>query len=109
MELNLTIGPHPAVASHPTRRKEKLTIDGKPVPLLPEHRSVRIDGIDGRVIAYVSSPKEGRNLSFIIPAARLGPVVMEEARKLVEKELGPIGKVASPPEPQPDEPEEEVE
>jgi len=93
-DYTLTIENHPAQARHPITGKP-LFRAGVPVPLFPDERSVRLDGV---VIAYVSDKK---NVLFIVPESRLGPIAAE-AVALVERELGPVKKTTSVTEVEPD-------
>ena len=88
----LKITNHPAQARHPFTNEPLFDNDNNPVPLFPNERSVRLDG---RIIAYVT---EERNVLFIVPLERLG-VIADEAKALVEKELGPVAKTAAVPMP----------
>ncbi len=82
MELEITITEHPATANHPIRTNEKLVVDGKPVPLLPDHKAVRLDGF---IVAYVLP---NRRVSYIVPEAKLTKPVVDAIQAKVEAELG---------------------
>ena len=79
----LEIGDHPAQMRSPVT-KEPMFKDGKPVPLFPNQKSVKLDG---RIIAYVN---EKHKVLFIVPESKLGPIAAE-AIELVKKELGDGG------------------
>lgn len=70
----LTIENHPSQAAHPFTGEPLFDDDGKPVPLFPDQRSIRLDG---RVIAYVANG----NAMFIVPRESLG-VIADEAVEL---------------------------
>ena len=86
MTYKLTLENHPAQAVHPFNRQRLFDADGKPVPLFPKQRSVKLDG---RVIALVN---ESGHISFIVPLSKLG-VIADEAKLLVGNEFGAVGKV----------------
>lgn len=80
-DYNLEIGEHPAQLRVDGQPMFK---DGKPVPLFPNQKSVRLNG---QVIAYVN---EKHKVLFIVPESKLG-VIAQEAIELVKKELGDGG------------------
>lgn len=70
-DYNLELTDHPARARHPTTGESMPS-----VPLLPDHKSIRLDG---RVIAYVNPAGA---VSFIVSRSKLGEVIYQEALAL---------------------------
>lgn len=95
--FRVTIEPHPSQARHPITN-EPLVKDGKPVPLFPDERSIRLDG---DLIGYVGNKESGRAVMFIVPKGRFAQAIIDEVTKSVVVEFGDeyTGKVRSVPDP----------
>lgn len=83
MSFELTLGPHPAVARCPIEPSKQLKDDkGNPVPLLEDHKSIRMKGV---LVGYVLP---GNKISLIRPESQLTKPVVAAIKELVAKELG---------------------
>ncbi len=94
-DFEVTIEPHPAQARHPNDKSKALTQDGKPVPLFPDERCIRLDG---KLIGYVGNASSGRAVMFIVPESKLTEAVTNAAKTAVVAEFGALGEVLSVPE-----------
>jgi len=94
--MKVELRQHPAQADHPLTG-EKLFIDGKPVPLLPDHRGIFLDGV---CVGYVGDGPL-RNVMFIHHLAGENEWVRTQVRILVESEFktAPAKVVNVPPPP----------
>ncbi len=79
---------HPAQARHPISNAPLFDDDGKPVPLLTDHRAIRLDDF---VIGYAS--KHG--ITFIVPINKVPDWVYKTAVDLVSKEFGEVPNVSA--------------
>lgn len=80
MSFEITITNHPAVAPHPLDRTKKLKDkEGNPVPLFPDHFSIRLDG---SIVGYLLPSNK---ISLIVPRQQLTEVVVAEIEKQVEQ------------------------
>ena len=80
-DYKLTIENHPSQARHPIS-DEPLFKDGKPVPLFPDQRSIKLDGT---IIAYVNAAGK---VMFIMPENKLPGTIADEALDLAASEYG---------------------
>ena len=80
-QYKLEIDSHPAQALHPFTKKPLFDDDGKPIPLFPDEKSIRLDG---RIIAYVT---KDRAIMWLYRRDKLGAIA-DAAVELVEKEFG---------------------
>ena len=88
----LTIENHPSQMRHPITQEPLFDKDGKPVPLFPDQKSIRLDG---RIIAYMIL--ETKKVLWIMPKHKLGPIA-DEGLELAEAFFGKVEGEHSPPE-----------
>lgn len=93
--INVELRPHPAVAQ--LDGKPLIADDGTPVPLLPDQRSVWLNGL---MVGYCGA-NPGTPLSFIVGPRRLPPAVREiVATKVAELRGGSASKTTVVPDPE---------
>jgi len=91
--MKIELRPHPAQARNPVTDEPLFNEDGSPVPLVPELRSI---WLDGQMIGYTGSPPK-RPISLIVKGVPDSVVDKIKAVVCDAFDLEEVEKVSAPP------------